>query len=93
MKKGETMSDKKPIPMMRVPGIGKAQQQPFDISQSVQKGCNACGSELFDKVFRIGIISKLAPGNTLNQDITVEHPIYVCRKCEWELGKEVPEKQ
>jgi hypothetical protein len=72
----------------RIPlqAIQTKQQPQFDLSQAVKKAC-PCGHEFFNKVFRIGIISKLAPGNKLNQDITVEYPSYVCQSCGVEFGK------
>jgi len=68
--------------------IQTKQQPQFDLSQAVKKAC-PCGHEFFDKVFRVGIISKLALGNKLNHDITVEYPNYVCSACGLEFGKDI----
>jgi len=69
----------KPIPL-------NTQQLPFDVSQAIKKACDICNCELFDKVFRVGIISKFALLNRLDHDITIEYPTYVCRKCEQEFN-------
>ena len=63
---------------MTVPSIG--QQPQFDIRQAVPKKCE-CGYELFDKTFRVGLISKMAIGNRTGMDIVTETVIYVCREC------------
>lgn len=68
-----------------VPAIGNGQRQMFDSSQAKQRKCE-CWSECFDKVFMVGVISKLAPGNRANQDIIIEVPIYVCHMCGKELN-------
>jgi len=88
-KEVETMNNKKVIPMT-VPGIGGGQKQSFDISQAEPKRCAVCGSEFFDEVYRIGIISKFAAGNTLNQDLQVKFVTYLCHQCGHEFGKPVP---
>jgi hypothetical protein len=75
------------IPMM-VPRIGE--QQPFDISQAVQKQCAKCKGDYFDKVFRIGMISPMAPGNKTGQEIRVEYQTYLCRLCGREFGAPIP---
>jgi len=59
--------------------------QPFDVSQAQRKTC-ICGCELYEKVFKMGLVSRLASRNTLNQDITVEYPMYVCRECGTEFN-------
>lgn len=87
------MNDKRKVVPMTVPGIGGSQQLPFDLKQAERKNCNACDSELFDKVYRIGIISKFASGNKTKMDVTVEYPIYICRKCGLEFNVEIGEKQ
>lgn len=87
------MNDKRKVIPMPIQGIGGKQQQPFDLSQAEKKVCNACKSELFDKAYRMGIISKFASGNKVNQDVTVEYAVYVCRVCGWEFNIEVGVKQ
>ena len=67
---------------MKVPVIGTQQPQ-FDINQAVYKKCE-CGCEYFDKVFKVGMISELAPGNTTRKEIPVERAVFICRKCEKE---------
>jgi hypothetical protein len=71
------------IPMM-VPKVG--QQQPFDIREAVGKKCEKCSSVNFDKVFKLGIISSIAPGNKTGQDVRVEFQTYLCRGCGHEFG-------
>lgn len=73
------------LPMM-VPAVGY-QKQPFDLAEATRKTC-PCGSELFEKIYRIGIISKMAPNNLTRMDISVEYPTYICQECGVELGKE-----
>ncbi len=68
---------------MSVPAIGN-QQQMVDLSQAVQKQCK-CGSMCFDKAFRIAVVSKLAPGNRIQDDVVCEVGIYICRECGQEL--------
>ena len=87
------MNNKKKVISMAVPGIGGGQQLPYDMTQAERKVCKACGWEMFDKVYRIGMISQFATGNTLKKDIPVEYPVYVCRACGWEFNTEVGEKQ
>lgn len=79
------MKDKKVIPF-QVPNVG-AQTLPVDVSQASRRVCS-CGSEFFDKTFRVGVVSKLASGNRIGQDVTIEMPVYVCRSCGMELGKQ-----
>ena len=79
------MKDKKVIPL-QVPNVG-AQTLPVDITQASRRVCS-CGSELFDKTFRVGIVSRLASGNRTGQDVAIEMPTYVCFKCGIELGKQ-----
>lgn len=87
------MNNKRKVIPMTVPGIGGGQQLQFDVSQAERKVCKACSWEIFDKVYRIGMISKFAPGNKTQMDIPVEYPVYVCRACGWEFNTEVGEKQ
>jgi hypothetical protein len=61
-------------------------QVQLDLSQAERKVC-PCGHEYFEKVFRMGMISKLAPSNPLNIDIPVEYPTYICKGCGLEFGK------
>ena len=76
-----------PIPIRN---IGGQQQQPFDVGQAVQKQCLKCKGEHFDKTFRLGLISPMAPGNTTGQEIRVEYQTYLCRACGHEFGAALP---
>ena len=91
--RSKTMSNKKNTIPFQIPGIGGGQQPPFDLSQAEKKSCNACKSELFNKVCRMGLISQFATKNTTKKDIPVEYAVYVCRECGWEFNVEVKEKQ
>ena len=71
------MKSGKMIPMS-VPAIG---QQQFDIRQAVPRQCE-CGSELFDKAVKVGMVSRMAVGNRTGMDIVAETNVYVCRDCE-----------
>ncbi len=75
-----------------IPKVG-GQQQPFDLTQVVQKQCAKCGGEHFDKAFRLGLISSMAPGNTTRQEIRIEYPTYLCRACGHEFGAALPAVQ
>lgn len=75
-----------PIPIRNIGG----QQQPFDISQAVQKQCVKCKGEHFDKAFRLGLISPMAPGNKTGQEVRVEYQTYLCRACGHEFGAALP---
>jgi hypothetical protein len=61
--------------------------QQINISEAVQKKCEACGGEYFDGVVKLGILSKLAATNKLGQDVLVQYPTFICRKCGIEFGK------
>lgn len=87
------MNDKKKVIPMTIPGIGTAQQLPFDIKEAERKNCNACDSELFDKVYKMGLISQFALGNKTQMDIPIEYATYICRACGWEFNVEVKKKQ
>lgn len=76
-----------------VPGIGGKQQPSFDLKEAEHKICESCQSEIFEKLYRLGMISQFASGNKTKMDITVEYPVYVCRDCGWEFGTEVRAKQ
>ncbi len=76
------------IPMM-VPGIG-GQVQPFDIREAIPKQCVKCKGEHFDKAFRLGLISPMAPGNLTRQEVRVEYHTYLCRACGHEFGAVLP---
>lgn len=77
------MSNKIPMP---APLMGTL-SQPFDVTQAQRKACGQCGGELFDKAYKMGVISRMASGNRTGQDITVEYPCYVCSNCGIEFGK------
>lgn len=69
--------------MQMVPGVG-GQNLPFDPAEAKKQTC-ICGSEIFDKVFQVGRISKMAPKNRTGIDVAMESPVYVCHKCGVEL--------
>lgn len=77
------MKTVKTVIPMNVPAIG-GQQALFDVRQTAWRQCD-CGSELFDKVNRVGMISKMAIGNRTGKDIPIESIAYVCRTCGKEL--------
>ena len=81
------MIDKTKVIPMQVPNLGAQQTLPVDITQASRRVC-PCGAELFDKVLRVGIVSRMASGNRTGQDVSIEMPTYVCRKCGLELGKQ-----
>jgi len=87
------MSKFKNVIPMSIPRIGGDSQQPeFDITQIVYSQCE-CGVERFCEVFKVGIISRLAPGNKTNQDISVKAPAgFVCCECGKELNPLKKEK-
>ena len=72
------------MPMM-VPKAG-GQQQMFDLSEAIPKVCDKCKGEHFDKVYRLGMISKMASRNKTGQDVRVEYQTYLCRSCGHEFG-------
>ena len=55
-------------------------QPQIDITQAIQKKC-PCEHEYFEKAYRIGVVSKMAPGNNTRQDVIVEYPVYLCNNC------------
>lgn len=73
------MNHRPTVPMM-VPNLGAKQQSPIDITQASRRVCE-CGGEYFDKVMRLGVVSKMASGNRTGQDVIVELYCYLCRKC------------
>lgn len=82
-RKGKPMNGKNVLPMGMPRG---GMQQPFDIAEAVPKKCEKCQGEFYDKVLRLGIISKIAPGNKTGQDVRIEFNTYLCRKCGHEFG-------
>ena len=75
-----------PIP---IPMVGGGQQQPFDISEAIQKQCDVCGERTFDQAVKLGLISKMAPKNRTGQDVLVKFEVYICRNCDHEYGQPV----
>lgn len=73
---------KKIIP---IPNLN-TQQIPVDITQAIPRPCS-CGCVWFDKAFRLGVISAIAPGNRTGKEVVVEYPTYLCRECGVEAGK------
>jgi hypothetical protein len=63
----------------------RMQPPQFDITEAIPKVCEHCGGLVFNKVFRMGLISALAPKNQLRRDIPVEYPTYICCACGVEL--------
>jgi len=79
---------------MSVPAIGGSQQQqPFDINEAIQRQCTQCNSETFDLVYRLAVISAVAPKNRTGKDILVKLETFLCRGCGWEHGKQMGIKQ
>ncbi len=72
---------------MRVPAIGQQPPQ-VDISQSIPIKCKACSHNQFEQAFRLGAVSRMAPGNKTGQDLMVRHEIFICINCGVEAGKE-----
>jgi hypothetical protein len=61
---------------------------PLDPSQAVFQKCK-CGCELYEKRFRIGVVSRLASRNRTGQDVRVDfEAASVCIKCGAEFGVE-----
>ena len=83
------MSKFKNVIPMSVPRVGGINQPQVDANQLIKyakyKQC-VCGFDYFDKVFKVGVISDLAPGNNTRQDIQVEGAVFVCHKCGEELN-------
>jgi len=86
------MKNKIQIPMA-VPAIGGVQQQPFDINEAELKPCEKCGKNIYQQVFKLSIISALAPGNRTNKPILAPTQAFVCMGCGWEFGMEAPKKK
>ena len=73
---------KNAIPM-NIPRIGGNMPTP-DIKDAEFKQCK-CGCEYFDKVFKVGTISELAPSNKTGKSISAELVVFVCCQCGEEL--------
>jgi hypothetical protein len=86
-RKGKNMKDVRNVLPMGSARVGM--QQPFDIAEAVPKKCDKCQGEFFDKVLRLGVISKIAPGNKTGQDVRIEFNTYLCRHCGHEFGAPV----
>ena len=82
------MGNGKNVMPMMVPKVG--QQQPFDIREAIMKPCEKCKGETYDKAFRLGLISPMAPGNLTRQEVRVEYQTYLCRGCGHEFGAALP---
>ena len=81
------MGENRPVVRMGIPAIGGHQQQhPFDLREAVQATCDKCNGALFDKVYRLGNISQMAPSNKTGQNVRVEFVTYTCRGCGHEYG-------
>jgi len=75
---------------MSIPMVGGGmQQQPFDISEAMQKACEKCGGATFNQAVKLGLISKMAPKNRTGQDVLVKFEVYICRSCGHEYGQPV----
>jgi len=95
IKRRNSMNNKRRnvIPM-NVPAIGGSQQQqPFDINEAIPKRCIDCNGETFDLMYRLAVISAVAPKNRTGKDILVKLETFLCRGCEWEYGKQMETKQ
>jgi len=73
------MSKYKNITPMRVPVINN-QQPMFDIKDVTMKQCE-CGTDYFDKVLKVGLISEFAASNETRKNIPVEVGVYICHGC------------
>ncbi len=73
------------VMQMMVPRVG-GQQQMFDVTEAVPKVCDKCKGEHFDKVYRLGMIPKMAIRNKTGQEIRVEYQTFLCRSCGHEFG-------
>ena len=77
------MPKKKTIPF-QLPNLG--QQQPmFDPSQARLTACK-CGTQYFNAVYKLGIVSRMDPTNRTGQDILVKFEVYLCKGCGKEYG-------
>ena len=84
------MNDKKVVPIP-IPNLGAGQQLPYDITEAKPEVCLKCNGELFDTVYRLGMISQFASRNITKQDIRVKYETYLCRDCGTEAGTEPKE--
>ena len=72
---------------MSVPNLGQQKGPGIDINEAIWKTCT-CENDFFDKVYRVGHVSKMASKNTTGQDVAVEMPVYICHKCGMQIGAE-----
>jgi hypothetical protein len=59
---------------------GNNGQQMYDPAQAVPKLC-PCGCDRFAMIFKIAMVSRLAPGNKTGQDLFISMPVYACVNC------------
>ena len=67
----------------QIPTIG---QPTVDPTKATFKQCK-CGSDYFDLAYKIGVVSRMAPGNNTGQDVMVKFETFICRWCGDEYGK------
>jgi len=64
-------------------------QPQLDPKQASPRAC-LCGSEFFDVAYRIGIVSRLAPGNQTSRDVLIKYEALICRGCGVEFREHLP---
>jgi hypothetical protein len=64
-----------------------------DPSEAVIQKCVMCESELFNKIFKIGIVSAVAPRNRTGQELLAETHFFYCHKCGHRYGDPKPVSQ
>ena len=69
--------------------LSPQQQQPqFDIREALPKKCPQCGCELFEGLYRLGVIPSMAIRNRTGQDLLIKTEAYLCWECGAEYRKE-----
>ena len=61
-----------------------------DPSEAILQKCVNCESEFFDKRFKIGKISSVAPRNRTGKDLLSETFFFFCHECGHLLGNPKP---
>lgn len=61
----------------------------FDVREAVVRQCEKCGCDYFEKVFRIGMIPMVAPGNKTGREVQINKETLLCLKCGHEFGSPV----
>ena len=55
-------------------------QQPFDLREAHELNCH-CGATVFEKLFKLGEISDLAPSNKTGKTVRVVIEVFRCLYC------------